>query len=319
MSRTGASERVARLLSLVPWVASQPSASVEEICRRFAIDPELLLRDLDTVSMVGLYPYTPDVLIELYVEDGQVHITLPQAFDRPLQLTPEQAVALVAAGSTLLTVPGADPDGPLARGLAKLSAALGATGGEASLDVRLGEVRDDVLETLRVAVRQHRQVAIDYYAYGRDTHTHRVIDPYRVTSDQGQWYAAAWCHLAADERLFRLDRISSAELLDTTFDPPADLPSESVFNPSASDPRVVIELAPEARWVVEQYPTEALEELGDGRLRATLAITAPAWLERLALRLGPAASVSAGPPELRRAGADAAARILARYRKGESG
>lgn len=318
MSRSGAPERVARLLSLVPWVAAQGGASVEEICRRFAIDADQLLRDLDTVSMVGLYPYTPDVLIELYVEDGEVHITLPQAFDRPLQLTPEQAVALVAAGSTLLTVPGADPEGPLARGLAKLSGALGAKG-DASLEVRLGEVSGDVLDTLQAAVRQHRQVAIDYYAYGRDTHTRRVIDPYRVTSDQGQWYAAAWCHLAQDERLFRLDRITRADLLAETFEPPSDLPAESVFSPSADDPRVVVELGPEARWVAEQYPVEALQETNGGGARATLAVTASAWLERLLLRLGPTAQVVEGPAELRRAGGDAARRILGRYGPGESG
>ncbi len=114
-------------------------------------------------------------------------------------------------------------------------------------------------------------MAIDYYAYGRDTHTHRVVDPYRVTSDQGQWYAAAWCHLAGDERLFRLDRISTAELLDTTFDPRDDLPPESVFSPSTEDPRVVIELAPEARWVAEQYPTEGSRRAGGG------AGPAPPW------------------------------------------
>jgi proteasome accessory factor C len=318
VSRPGASERVARLLSLVPWVAAQGRVPVEEICRRFAIDRDQLLRDLDTVSMVGLYPYTPDVLIELYVEDDQVHITLPQAFDRPLQLTPEQAVALAAAGSTLLTVPGADPEGPLARGLAKLASAVGAAG-STSLDVRLGDVRGDVLETLRTGVRQHRQVAIDYYAYGRDTHTRRVIEPYRVTSDQGQWYASAWCHLAQDERLFRLDRISSAELLDQTFEPPADLPAESVFSPSTEDPRIVVELAPDARWVAEQYPVEALVEGGDGSVRVTLAVTATAWLERLLVRLGPSARVVDGPPELRQAGRDAAQRILGRYRSGESG
>ena len=318
MTRAGASERVARLLSLVPWVAARGSASVEEICRRFAIDADQLLRDLDTVSMVGLYPYTPDVLIELYVEDGQVHITLPQAFDRPLQLTPEQAVALVAAGSSLLAVPGADPHGPLARGLTKLSGAVGGAG-QANLEVRLGEVNPDVLDVLQAGLRQHRQVDIDYYAYGRDTHTRRVIDPYRVTSDEGQWYASAWCHLAGDERLFRLDRISSAELLDTTFSPPADLPAESVFSPSADDPRVVIELDPDARWVAEQYPVEAVEETSDGRLRATLAVSAHPWLERLLLRLGPSARVVVGSRDLRQAGHQAARRILARYGGPESG
>jgi proteasome accessory factor C len=317
VSRTGASERVARLLSLVPWVAAQGGATVEEICRRFAIDADQLLSDLDTVSMVGLYPYTPDVLIELYVDDGEVHITLPQAFDRPLQLTPEQAVALVAAGSTLLTVPGADPQGPLARALAKVSGALGASGDD-RLEVRLGEVRGDVLETLQMGVRQHRQVAIDYYAYGRDIHTRRVIDPYRVTSDQGEWYAAAWCHLAGDERLFRLDRISSAQLLDQTFSPPTEAPTESVFSPAPGDPRVVIELPPDAGWVADQYPVEAVEEVGEGRLRVTLAVTAVPWLERLLLRLGPEARLVEGPTELAGAARGAAHRLLARYTPGES-
>jgi proteasome accessory factor C len=318
VSRSGAPERVARMLSLVPWVAARGSAPVDEICRRFGIDRDQLLRDLDTVSMVGLYPYTPDVLIELFVDEDRVHISLPQAFDRPLRLTPEQAVALVAAGSTLLTVPSADPDGPLARGLAKLSAALGA-GDEPGVDVRLGEVRQDVLETLRTAAQAHRQVRIDYYAYGRDEHTQRVIDPYRVTSDEGQWYASAYCHLAEGDRLFRIDRISTATLLDSTFEPPAHPPPEGVFTPASGDPRVVIELAADSRWVTEQYPVEAVVEVDDGRRRATLAVSAQPWLERLMLRLGPSASVVEGPDELQGAAADAARRVLARYREGGAG
>jgi proteasome accessory factor C len=300
------------MLSLVPWVAARGSASVDEICRRFDIDAAQLLRDLDTVSMVGLYPYTPDVLIELYVDDDEVHITLPQAFDRPLRLTAEQAVALVAAGSTLLTVPGADPSGPLARALAKLSGALGGGPGP-GVEVRLGPAAQDVLETLRRATAEHREVRIDYYAYGRDERTERVIDPYRVTSDEGQWYVSANCHLAGGDRLFRVDRIRAAELLDDHFEPPADLPPESLFTPTDTDPRVVLDLAPDARWVTEYYPVEEVTEK-DGRLRATLAVTARPWLERLLLRLGPSARVVDGPDDLRGAAADAAGRILGRYR-----
>ncbi len=318
MSRGGAPARVARMLSLVPWVAARGSAPISEICRRFDIDVAQLLSDLDTVSMVGLYPYTPDELVELYVDEGEVHITLPQAFDRPLQLTPEQALALVAAGSSLLSVPGADADGPLARGLAKLSAVLGA-GDEASVEVRLGEVQADVLDRLRVAVAERRQVAIDYYAYGRDEHTRRIIDPHRVTSDHGQWYVSGWCHSADDERLFRIDRISSAEVLDSRFEAPTSRPSENLFSPAADDPRIVIELAPDARWVAEQYPVEKIVEGAEGRILVTLAITARPWLERLLLRLGPSGSVIEGPADLRDAGAEAARRILARYAAAEVG
>ena len=312
MTRPAASERVARMLSLVPWVAAQGSASVEEICRRFEIDEDQLLRDLDTVSMVGLYPYTPDVLIELYVDDGRVHINLPQAFDRPLSLTPEQGLALVAGGSTLLATPGADPDGPLARGLAKLSTALDASG-SADIDVRLGAVSGRVLDVLRAALRARRQVEIEYYTYGRDELTERVVDPYRVTTDQGQWYLAAYCHQAEGDRLFRIDRIRTASLLDTTYEPPADDTIEGVFSPTGDEPRVEIDLAPDARWVVEQYPVEATTELPGGGLRVSLLVTARPWLERLLLRLGPAAVVVDAPDDLRLAGRTAAGRVLARY------
>jgi len=316
VTRPAASARVARMLSLVPWVAAQGSASVDEICQRFEIDENQLLRDLDTVSMVGLYPYTPDVLIELFVEEGRVYIELPQAFDRPLSLTPEQGLALVAAGSTLLATPGADTSGPLARGLAKLSVALTGRGGDeeaASIDIRFGAVSASVLDVLRDALRSHRQVAIDYYAYGRDELTHRVVDPYRVSTDQGQWYLSAHCHLADGDRLFRIDRIRAADLLDTTYEPPADIVADGVFSPSGDEPRVQIDLGSDARWVLEQYPIEHVTELADGRSRVTIIITARPWLERLLLRLGQAAVVVDGPADLQSAGVDAARRVLARY------
>ena len=312
MSRPAASDRVARMLSLVPWVAARGSAPVDEVCRRFAIDREQLLHDLNVVSMVGLYPYTPDVLIELFIDDDEVCISLPQAFDRPLSLTPEQGLALVAAGTTLLATPGADPDGPLARGLAKLSSVLD-QGDSPALQVRLEDVPSAVLDVVQQGVRERRQVSLDYYAYGRDELTHRVVDPHRVTTDQGQWYLSGYCHLADGDRLFRIDRIRSAELLDSTFEAPAQALDTGTFSPAADDPRVTIDMVAEARWVVEQYPVDEIVELDTGELRVRLAVTARQWLERLLLRLGPSAAVVEGPDDLRHVASASARRILGRY------
>jgi len=66
--------------------------------------------------------------------------------------------------------------------------------------------------------------------------------------------------------------------------------------------------------VAEAYPIEASEERAGGGLRVTLAVGAPAWLERVLVGLGPLARVVDAPPDLREAGSRAAARILARYR-----
>jgi len=313
MSRITSTDRVRRMLAIVPWVAAQPDGvPVDEICRRFGIDRAKLLSDLHTIAYVGVAPYTPDVQIDAVIDGDRVYIHLPQFFDRPLRLTPEQGLGLVAAGQSLRAVQGADDDGALARGIRKVAATLDVDP-DATIDVHLGDVAGDTLARLQRAIGEHRQVELDYYTYGRDERSRRRVDPHRLYSDQGQWYLAAYCHEAAGDRIFRADRIRALDLLETTFTPPAEEPSLGVFEPAPDDPRITLDLAPAAQWVLEQYPTEAQEPRPDGTVRVTLAITARPWLERLLVRLGPDAVVVEADPALVGARAEAAARILARY------
>ena len=86
------------------------------------------------------------------------------------------------------------------------------------------------------------------------------------------------------------------------------------FSPSGDDPRIGLRLAQEAAWVADQYPMEKVDRHDDGSVDVRLAVTAVPWLQRLLLRLGPAAEVTAIDPPLDEAlTAAAAARILARY------
>jgi proteasome accessory factor C len=181
------------------------------------------------------------------------------------------------------------------------------------VEVDLGEAAGDALAVLQQAAAEGHSVEIDYYSYGRDAQEVRRVDPWRVQASQGQWYLEAWCHRSEAERVFRVDRIRSVTLLGETFERPVGSSPLEVFRPTADDPRVVLDLAPNAAWVVGQYPVETVEERPDGRLRVTLAIAARPWLERLLLRLGPDATVVDAPAGLAGAGADAARRVLARY------
>lgn len=314
MARPGALDAVRRVLAIVPWVAAQDGPRIDDVCERFGISRRQLLADLDVLPFVGLYPYTPDQLVEVAVEDERVWIRYAEMFQRPLRLTPDQALALVAAGSTLAAVPGADPEGALARGLAKLRTVLGLDPDEL-VDVTLGAASEDVLRLLQEAARTRHAVEIEYYAHGRDERTIRTIEPGRVFADEGHWYVAAWCRRAEGERLFRVDGISGARALDEVFEPRQDLAELGVFSPRPDDPRVVLELARGARWVLEQYPVEDVEEGEADAVRVTLVVTARPWLERLLLRLGPDARVVRADAGLASAGAEAASRVLARYRR----
>ena len=183
--------RLQRVLAVVPWVLAHPGVTVAELAERFEVPEEELERDLALLPLCGLPPYTADRLIDVSVIDGEVEIRLAEYFARPLRLSPAEGLALLAAGRTLLSVPGADTAGPLATALDKLEQALGAKG---RLSVDVGP--PDRLDQLRDAVQAHERLEIDYYSFARDEMTTRVVDPWRVFHAFGAWYLAAWCHRA---------------------------------------------------------------------------------------------------------------------------
>ena len=320
MTRPDAAIRLRRLLTVIPWIVDHQGSNLDELAARFGIKVGDLERDLELIPFCGLPPYTPDRLIDCEVVDGRVFLRFAEYFARPLSLTPGEGFSLLAAGQALLAVPGADPKGSLAAALGKLAGVLGAGDGMA---VELGPAR--YLEPLRAAAAASERVEIDYYTFGRDELTTRRIDPRAVFAAAGQWYVDAYCHRAGDDRLFRVDRVRGVRPTGEHFDtaaggsgsaspgnPGGSGMSPGMFHPRPSDRRVTLLLNAGAAWVPESYPVESVEEMVDGRLKVVLVASERAWLERLLLRLGPAAEVL-DPAEVRAEAAQAARRLLARY------
>jgi proteasome accessory factor C len=309
MTRPDASLRLRRLLTIIPWIVDHQGSTLDELAGRFGIKVGELERDLELIPFCGLPPYTPDRLIDCEIVDGRVFLRFAEYFARPLSLTPGEGFGLLAAGQALLAVPGADPKGSLASALGKLAGVLGAGDGMA---VELGPAR--YLEPLRAAAEASERVEIDYYTFGRDELTTRRIDPRAVFAAEGQWYVDAYCHRAADDRLFRVDRVRGVRPTGEHFDPAADPGgvSPGTFHPRPSDRRVTLLLNADVGWVAESYPMEAVEQTPDGRLKVVLVANERAWLERLLLRLGPSAEVLE-PAEVRAEAAEAARRLLVRY------
>jgi proteasome accessory factor C len=317
VSRQGADARLARLLAIVPWIAAHDGPSLEEVSRRFSVTEKDLLADLNLLFMCGVYPFTPDVLIDVHIADGRVWISMADYFRRPLRLNAQEGLALVSAGRAFLAFPDAGAGGPLASALEKLDAVLGLAGGD-GLEVELADVDAEVLTSLREASERHQKMRLEYYSYGRDRRTSRIVHPWRVFNQAGEWYLEAWCENVEAERTFRLDRIEALQPTGDHFPaPPAGRARPvrpgptTVFHPQADDPVWVLDLDPPAHWIAEQYPNEAVEDRPDGVLRVRLRAARAAWLERLLLRAGRHARVVEGPADVGRA---AVARVLGRYR-----
>jgi proteasome accessory factor C len=295
-------ERLARLLALVPYLVAHPGVSVPEVAAVFAITEQQLRADLDLLFVCGLPGYTPGDLIDVSFEGDQITVSNADAFARPLRLTPDEALALVVAARSLAAVPGLQEREALARAIAKLESALGPEVEPAARRVAIAlDPEGETLRRVRAALDAGRRLHLRYHSVGRDEVTERDVDPMRLVSVQGRWYVESWCRRVDDVRLFRLDRILSAELLDVAAEVPAsavprDL-SEGLFRPREDDTQVVLELAPGALWVSDYYPCEQVEELPGGRQLVTLRARDLAWLCRLALSLGDAVRIES-PPEL---------------------
>lgn len=311
--RITAAERMNRVLSALLWIAEHDGPTLAEAAQHVGVSEATLLTDLELATMIGAdsdeYLEMP---VEMYVEGDRVFVHL-HAFDRPLRLTPAEALALIVAVAAARGAPG-EPDPALTRAVGKLADLLGIDVDD-RVDIDLGLGDADVVAALQQAVDQHRAVEIEHVKAESDTPTRRVVEPWSLFRDQGAWYLNGYCRVAAAERSFRVDRVLSATVLDEPVDPPADPPTASALRPDADAPRLVLDLEPAARWVVESHPCESVAEMADGRLRVTLAVVSPPWAERLLLRLGPDATVVTADPPLGPAdpGPAAARRVLACY------
>lgn len=304
----GAREQVGRLLALVPYIQSREQVSLEQAAADFGVQPGQIAKDLNVLWFCGLPGLGMGDLIDVDMEalegEGLVRVSNADYLRRPLRLDSAEASALIVA-LRALREGGDDTVRPIVdRALIKLEAAAGDGARLASqVDLHLDEqdaAVNRLREQLAAATDQGRQVRLDYYVPARDESTERVVDPMRVVSAEGHTYLEAWCHLAEDQRLFRLDRIHRADVLDSPTEAhdvaPRDL-AAGLFQPAEDDLLATLLLRPQARWVAEYYPVEEVTEAADGALRVRLRVADPAWLTRLVLRLGGTADIEQ-PPEL---------------------
>ncbi len=321
---SGARDQVARLLALVPYIQARREVSLEDAAADFGVRPAQLVKDLNVLWFCGLPGLGMGDLIDVDMDalegDGVIRVSNADYLSRPLRLDSSEASALVVALRALREGAGDDVRPIVDRTLDKLEAAAGDGAAVAArVDIRLPEGLDRVAavrERLERAVEERRQVRLDYYVPTRDESTERVVDPVRVVDADGHAYLDAWCHVAEDQRLFRLDRVSAATVLDTPVEQheglaPRDL-ADGIFSPSPEDLPATLVLGPAARWVAEYFPCEEVDEEPGGGLRVRLRVGDPVWLVRLMLRLGGAARLL-DPPELAERVREVAAAALAGY------
>jgi len=313
-------ERLQRLLALVPYVMSRKVVGLAETAEAFGISERELVDDLNLLWCVELRAPDPYCPIDLSYEGGEIVVSQAESMGRPLRLAVDEASALLVALRMLAEVPGLEDRSAMSRLIAKLEAAAGeAASVSAQVAVQVDIADDDAegyARQIRAALSAKRRVHLRYYVPGRDEATERDVDPMRLLVVEGRPYLEGWCLRAEGMRLFRLDRVLSLDVLDVPSAPPAGAEpvdvDQGLFRPSPDDVLVELELSAAGRWVAEYYPCESVTDLEDGRLRVALRTPDTGWVRRLAMRLGEDGRV-VSPPSLVAEVRETASSALANY------
>ncbi|WP_278312636.1 helix-turn-helix transcriptional regulator [Lolliginicoccus levis] len=316
MASSRLSVKLVRLLNLVPYVMANPGISKADLAREMGVTQKELIDDLNLLWMCGLPGYGPGDLIDLSFEGETVAVTYAAGMERPLRLAGPEATALLVALRALLDQPGMADPAAVRRAIAKIESAAGVAasgigqdapgqggqdqgsqdeGARASGEPDAEDLAAGArLAVVRDAVRRKRALSIVYYSASRDVVSERVADPMGMLLVDDQAYLQAWCRMAEDVRLFRLDRIESARLLDEPARVPANAQraqADGLFSEHEhlGVARLVIE--PSAGWFVDYYPVENEQRLPDGRVQVDMRYASDEWMARMLLGFGASITV----------------------------
>jgi proteasome accessory factor C len=312
------SERLARLLNMVPYFQANPGISAAEAAADLGVTVEQLMSDLDQLWLCGLPGYGPGDLIDLSFSEESIEVTYSAGMDRPLRLTQTEATVLIMALRSLVELPGVVDPTAAHTALGKIEAAAGVAGERLGLPWRAPDLPQEKpsAAVVRSALARGRALRMVYYSAGRDTVTERTVDPIRIVLIDRQTYLEAWNRDPAGVRLFRFDRIDDAAELDEPVGLPRGIarssPNTELFGDESELPVARLRIAADHAWIADQFPMTDVTAAPDGTIGATLRYGEPEWLVRLVLGFGGALTVLS-PPDLAAAVNVRAAAAMAVY------
>lgn len=223
-------------------------------------------------------------------------------------LSAEQLGRLFEAGADLLAL---EPENATLRSaLEAFQTALWPVDGPAGT-----EWKATIAQQLHKAVQERRRVRISYVRQWHPGAGERVIEPYRLVRTRRGWEVDAG---PADEvaavRTFLVSGISTCEVLEATFELPADV--DELLTTQRTPVTVELVVPQDRRWAVDRF-AEAVTVLADDEesvsLRADLLPPVAQRLGLLLLCCGPDAFVMT-PLDLADSGADVARVLLEHHR-----
>ncbi|WGD36219.1 WYL domain-containing protein [Lysinibacter sp. HNR] len=289
-----APDKLAFLLTLVPYLIDRGVASVTEIAKDFGVTPQYvrgIARFLGTAGIPGeTSTYQDPDLFDIDWDALEQHdeVVLRQyvGIDDVPRFSGTEAAALLAGLQYLSALPNVSSHGNIELLMRKLRSGAVHQRNTVAID---SPASDTSLSLVQQALAGQVQMNFAYRTASGDT-VRRTVDPLELVSSDDRWYVRGWCHLREAVRLFRIDRMSGLEITSVPVDqhPLSEDGYHAFFDPREDHEVVTLAATDTGLSLIQDYQPEIVgpeEKAGErtGRTLVTLRVTGYAGICHLAL------------------------------------
>ena len=272
-----------------------PGIAVAEAAADLGVTERQLREDLELLWVCGLPGYGPGDLIDMAFDGDRVTITYDAGIDRPLRLTPDEALALVVALRMLAETPGIGEPGRHRTGPGQ-DRERGRRAGRRAGGGAAARQRPNGSTPLRAAVeRRPRPAPHVLHAGPRRDHRARRrpdagADGRRAGLPRGVVPARRGDPAVPgrpDRRVHRAGRAVRA----AGRRPCRTTSARASSGPAPDLPLVTLRVGRGGRWITEYYPCEEVHRAHGDEWVVTMRVTDLGWAQRFLLGLGPDVTV----------------------------
>jgi len=268
-------DRIQRLLKMIMLLQAGTSRTSDDMADELGVSRRTVFRDLRTLQSAGVpCGYNPETGFTI-----EKQFYLP-----PINLSISETLGLLLLGRTAESQRGRPLVGPALSAINKLVSTL-----PEEIRAECAQVSDSLsvnpgpMESLsgegayfgklQFCVGQHRKCRIHYNSLADGGRINVVIHPYLMHYASRAWYVFAFSELHNDVRVFKINRILDAQMLDDTFTPKPRfkasdklgkawllIPEKKIYTVVLHFDRMVARNVAEVRW----HQTQQVTWLEDG-------------------------------------------------------
>lgn len=311
--------RIDRLTGMILLLQGQRVITAEQVASHFEISIRTVYRDISALGEAG---------VPIVAEAG-VGYSLMRGYHMPaVMFTEDEAAALFMSGEITEQVADESLKHALRSALLKIRSVLPQEKKDylhqlkdkvgVRFRVSEGDPQRQSLMPIQDAVARRRCIRICYDTAHQGTITTRIVEPLGLLFYSRQWHVIAWCRLRGEMRDFRLDRVTSWEVLDECFErhdgfSVKEFLRHTIENHELTPATVIVQRDTVEHFQAEMPCTPLSEEiLPDGQVRLELLAFSIQWLAECLLGFGMRVE-AVHPPELRVEILRAARAITDRY------